>query len=136
MFIAVSGTFYATLAAAVPGTDPSAPEIRRFDALNPPPADASPELKAAAKVASTDAYHVAVLVAAALLISGAGSECGRASRTPNAKRAGRSRPAVGQLAERRTVSPRWARSEAAAATSDARSARPAQAAGAAGSTAA
>jgi EmrB/QacA subfamily drug resistance transporter len=72
VFIAVSGTFYATLAAAIPGTDPSAPEIRRFDALNPPPADAPPELKAAAKVASTDAYHVAVLVAAGLLISGAG----------------------------------------------------------------
>jgi len=72
VFIAVSGTFYGTLAAAVPGMDPSAPEVRRFDALNPPPADAPPELQAAAKVASTDAYHVAVLVAAGLLISGAG----------------------------------------------------------------
>jgi EmrB/QacA subfamily drug resistance transporter len=72
VFIAVSGTFYATLAAAVPGMDPGAPEVRRFDALNPPPDDAPPELRAAAKVASTDAYHVAVLVAAGLLISGAG----------------------------------------------------------------
>jgi hypothetical protein len=72
VFIAVSGTFYATLAAAVPGMDPSAPEVRRFEALNPPPTDAPPELQAAAKVASTDAYHVAVLVAAGLLISGAG----------------------------------------------------------------
>jgi EmrB/QacA subfamily drug resistance transporter len=72
VFIAVSGTFYATLAAAVPGTDPGSPEIRQFDALNPPPADAPPELQAASKVASTDAYHVAVIVAAALLISGAG----------------------------------------------------------------
>jgi hypothetical protein len=72
VFIAVSGTFYATLAAAVPGTDPSAPEVRRFEALNPPPPDAPPELRAAAKVASTDAYHVAVLVAAGLLLSGAG----------------------------------------------------------------
>ena len=71
VFIAVSGTFYATLAAAVPGMDPSAPEVRQFEALNPPPADAPPELQAAAKVASTDAYHVAVLVAAGLLISGA-----------------------------------------------------------------
>ena len=72
VFIAVSGTFYATLAAAVPGTDPSAPEVRRFEALNPPPADAPPELQAAARVASTDAYHVAVLVAAGLLVAGAG----------------------------------------------------------------
>lgn len=71
VFIAVSGTFYATLAAAVPGMDPSAPEVRRFEALNPPPADSPPELQAAAKVASTDAYHVAVLVAAGLLLSGA-----------------------------------------------------------------
>ena len=72
VFIAVSGTFYATLAAAMPGTDPDAPLVRQFDALNPPPGDAPPELKAAAKIASTDAYHVAVLVAAGLLISGAG----------------------------------------------------------------
>jgi EmrB/QacA subfamily drug resistance transporter len=72
VFIAVSGTFYATLAAAVPGMDPSAPEVRRFEALNPPPADAPPALQAAAKVASTDAYHVAILVGAGLLIAGAG----------------------------------------------------------------
>jgi hypothetical protein len=71
VFIAVSGTFYATLAAAVPGTDPNDPAIRQFEALNPPPPDAPEELKAAAKVASTDAYHVAVLVSAALLIAGA-----------------------------------------------------------------
>jgi len=72
VFIAVSGTFYATLAAAVPGTDPRAAELRRFDALNPPPEDAAPELQAASKVASTDAYHVAVMVAAGLLLAGAG----------------------------------------------------------------
>jgi hypothetical protein len=70
VFIAVSGTFYATLAAAVPGTDPNSPEIRRFEALNPPPADAPAELRDAAKVASTDAYHVAVLVSAGLLLAG------------------------------------------------------------------
>jgi EmrB/QacA subfamily drug resistance transporter len=71
VFIAVSGTFYGALAAAVPGTDPGSPEIRAFEALNPPPRDAPQELKDAAKVASTDAYHVAVMVAAFLLVSGA-----------------------------------------------------------------
>jgi EmrB/QacA subfamily drug resistance transporter len=71
VFIAVSGTFYSALAAAVPGTDPNSAEIRRYDALNPPPADAPPALQAAAKVASTDAYHVAVIVSAMLLVAGA-----------------------------------------------------------------
>ncbi len=71
VFIAVSGTFYSALAAAVPGTDPSSPEIRQFEALNPPPDGASPALAAAAKSASTDAYHVAVIVAAVLLAAGA-----------------------------------------------------------------
>jgi predicted MFS family arabinose efflux permease len=72
IFIAVSGTFYSTLAAAAPGTDPNAPELRRtYEALNPPPPDAPPALAAASKQASTDAYHVAVLVAAALLVAGA-----------------------------------------------------------------
>jgi EmrB/QacA subfamily drug resistance transporter len=72
IFIAVSGTFYATLAAAAPGTDPGSPELRsQYEPLNPPPADAPPALSAAAKQASTDAYHVAVLVAATLLVAGA-----------------------------------------------------------------
>ena len=71
VFIAVSGTFYSALAAAVPGTDPSSPELRQYEALNPPPADAPPALAAAAKSASTDAYHVAVMVSAALLVAGA-----------------------------------------------------------------
>ena len=72
VFIAVSGTFYASLAAAVPGTDPDAPEVRRaYEPLSPPPKDAPSLLAAAARSASTDAYHVAVLVAAALLVAGA-----------------------------------------------------------------
>jgi EmrB/QacA subfamily drug resistance transporter len=72
VFIAVTGTFYASLAAAVPGTDPNAPEVRAaYEPLNPPPADAPAELASAARSASTDAYHVAVLVAAALLVGGA-----------------------------------------------------------------
>jgi hypothetical protein len=72
IFIAVSGTFYATLAAAAPGSDPSSPELRRqYEPLNPSPADAAPALAAAAKQASTDAYHVAVIMAATLLVAGA-----------------------------------------------------------------
>jgi EmrB/QacA subfamily drug resistance transporter len=68
VFIVVSGSFYAALAAAVPGVDPGSPEIRSaYQALNPPPLDAPVALADAARRASTDAYHVAVLVGAALL---------------------------------------------------------------------
>lgn len=72
VFIVVSGAFYAALGAAAPGIDPASPEIRdAFQPLNPPPADAPAVLADAAKVASTNAYHVAVLVGSALLALGA-----------------------------------------------------------------
>ena len=72
VFIVVSGAFYSTLAAAVPGTDPNSPELRAaYEPLNPPPANAPPELVAAAKAASTDAFHLAAVVAAGLMLAGA-----------------------------------------------------------------
>lgn len=72
VFIVVSGTFYATLAAAVPGTDPSSPALRAaYEAFGQVPANAPPALAAAAKQASTDAYHIAALVAAGLMLGGA-----------------------------------------------------------------
>jgi EmrB/QacA subfamily drug resistance transporter len=72
VFIVVSGTFYASLAAAAPGTDPNSAELRAaYQPLNPPPADANPELADAAREASTDAFHLAVLVGAGLLAAGA-----------------------------------------------------------------
>jgi EmrB/QacA subfamily drug resistance transporter len=71
VFIVVSGAFYAGLAASVPGMDPNSPELRAaYEPLNPPPADAPPALAAATKVASTNAYHLAVLVGAGLLVAG------------------------------------------------------------------
>ena len=72
VFIVVSGAFYSALAGAVPGMDPNSPELRgAYEALNPPPADAPPALAAATKVASTSAYHLAVMVGAGLLTTGA-----------------------------------------------------------------
>jgi EmrB/QacA subfamily drug resistance transporter len=72
VFIVVSGAFYSSLAAAVPGTDPGSPELRaQYQPLNPPPRDADPTLAAAAKEASTDAFHLAVIVGAGLLLAGA-----------------------------------------------------------------
>jgi MFS family permease len=72
VFIVVSGTFYSALAAAVPGTDPNDPGFRAaYEALNPPPANAPAALAAAARAASTDAYHLGVIVGAGLLAAGA-----------------------------------------------------------------
>ena len=72
VFIVVSGAFYSTLAAAVPGTDPKSPELRAdYEAFNAPPEDAPPELAAASRVASTDAYHLAAIVGAGLMLAGA-----------------------------------------------------------------
>jgi EmrB/QacA subfamily drug resistance transporter len=72
VFIVVSGSFYASLAAAVPGIDPASPEIRdAFQALNPAPTGAPAALVAAARAASTEAYHTSVIVGATLLALGA-----------------------------------------------------------------
>jgi EmrB/QacA subfamily drug resistance transporter len=72
IFIAITATFYAGLAARVPGLNPSAPELRReVSPLNPPAPNVPPDIAQAAHEASTDAYHLAMLVAAGLLFVGA-----------------------------------------------------------------
>ena len=72
VFVAITGSFYGALAAAVPGTDPSSEALRRqIQPLNPPPSGISEALATAARAASTDAFHLAILVAATLLVLGA-----------------------------------------------------------------
>ena len=72
LFIVVNGTFYAALAAAVPGTDANSAALRAaYAPLNPPPLNADPVLAAAAQSASADAFHLAAIVCAALLVAGA-----------------------------------------------------------------
>ena len=72
IFIVVSGTFYSALAAKVPGIDPSSSELRRtVQPINAPKPDVPPEIRAAAREASTDAFHVAALTCAGLLVAGA-----------------------------------------------------------------
>jgi hypothetical protein len=72
VFIVVNGAFYSALAGAVPGTDPGSASLRStFQPLNPPPSTADPALAAAAQIASTDAFHLAVIVCAVLLVAGA-----------------------------------------------------------------
>jgi EmrB/QacA subfamily drug resistance transporter len=87
LFIAITATFYPSLAAKVPGLDVNTPELR--DAVQPltrPPSTVDPSVTTAAREASTDAFHLAMLVAALLCATGAAvngigirNEPGRAS---------------------------------------------------------
>jgi EmrB/QacA subfamily drug resistance transporter len=72
IFIAITATFYTGLAGRVPGLDPASPQLRRdVSPLNPPATSVAPEVANAAREASTDAFHLAMLVAAGLLFTGA-----------------------------------------------------------------
>jgi predicted MFS family arabinose efflux permease len=72
VFIAITASFYTGLAARVPGLDPDSGEVRRrFAPLNAPAPDATPAEVGAARAASTDAFHLAMLVSAAFLAVGA-----------------------------------------------------------------
>lgn len=72
LFIAISATFYPTLASLVPGQDTSSAAFRdAVQPLSPPAASLGPAVAAAARDASTSAFHLAMWVAAALLASGA-----------------------------------------------------------------
>ncbi|HEX3428297.1 MAG TPA: MFS transporter [Candidatus Limnocylindrales bacterium] len=72
IFVAISASFYQSLAARVPGLDPSDPTIRaEVIPLNPPKPGVPAEIASAAKVASVDAFHFAALVSAGLLVAGA-----------------------------------------------------------------
>lgn len=72
IFIIVTASFYAALASRQPGLDVHSAEVRdQFPPLNPPADSALPEQVAAARAASTEAFHLAELTAAGLLVLGA-----------------------------------------------------------------
>jgi EmrB/QacA subfamily drug resistance transporter len=71
LFIAISATFVPSLVARVPGVDPSSPQVSALTPLAPPPAGTEQALAAAAHAASTDAFHLAMIVAAAMMVAGA-----------------------------------------------------------------
>ncbi len=72
IFVAITATFYRGLAMRVPGLDVSSPELRREIApLNRPGGQIPAGQVAAAREVSTDAFHLAMLISAALLVSGA-----------------------------------------------------------------
>jgi EmrB/QacA subfamily drug resistance transporter len=72
IFVVVTASFYSTMAARVPGLDVNSAEVRAaLPPLNAPAASVPPEQVAAARDASTEAFHFAMLVTAALLALGA-----------------------------------------------------------------
>ena len=72
IFVVVSGSFYASLAADVPGVDPNDPQLRaQVQPLNPPAPGTPPDVAQAATEASVDALHLALIVCASLLAAGA-----------------------------------------------------------------
>ncbi len=72
IFIVVTGSFYTSLATAVPGLDPDSTDLRaQVQPLNPPREGSSQDVIDAAREASTQAFHLAALVCAGLLVGGA-----------------------------------------------------------------
>jgi EmrB/QacA subfamily drug resistance transporter len=72
IFVIVTASFYATLAARAPQLDVTSPEVRAAIApLNPPAPEVPPDVAQIAQEASTDAFHLAMLTATLLLLAGA-----------------------------------------------------------------
>jgi EmrB/QacA subfamily drug resistance transporter len=72
LFIAITATFYPALASLVPGVDVDDPQLReRVQALTSVPDDVDPQIADAATQASTDAFRLAMIVSAGLLLAGA-----------------------------------------------------------------
>ena len=98
LFIAITATFYPTLAGLVPGLDVNDPAVReQVQPLTSTPPDVEPRLADAARQASTDAFHLAMIVSAALLLAGAAMNgVGIRNPTPEeAQRAPETAPAAG-----------------------------------------
>ncbi len=71
LFVAITASFYGSLASRT-HLDVSAPQVRQeISPLNRPGHSVPPDDVAAARQASTQAFHVAMLVAAGLLVAGA-----------------------------------------------------------------
>jgi EmrB/QacA subfamily drug resistance transporter len=72
IFVAVASSFYTAIGELVPSEDTSSREFRAQVApLNDPGPDVGAEVREAARAASTDAFHLATLVSAGLLLVGA-----------------------------------------------------------------
>jgi EmrB/QacA subfamily drug resistance transporter len=72
IFVAVASSFYGAIAERVPDVDTASPEFRQEVSPLNVPEEADPRVVDAARVASTDAFHLSAMVAAGLLLLGAG----------------------------------------------------------------
>ncbi|HVF12200.1 MAG TPA: MFS transporter [Actinomycetota bacterium] len=72
IFVAITASFYSGMGERLPEVDTTSRRFRQeVTPLNPVVGDASPRLRAAARSQSTEAFQIAMLVAAGLLFSGA-----------------------------------------------------------------
>jgi EmrB/QacA subfamily drug resistance transporter len=71
LFVVITATFAPAIAAAIPGFDATVAHRLGIVPLAPPPAGTPPDLADAITNASTDAFHLAMAVAAGLLVAGA-----------------------------------------------------------------
>jgi EmrB/QacA subfamily drug resistance transporter len=72
IFIAITASFYTTLATRVRGLDTSSQIVRQqIPPLNPAAPGVPEDVQKAARAASTEAFHLAMLVSAALFLMGA-----------------------------------------------------------------
>jgi hypothetical protein len=72
IFVAVASSFYSSIERQVPGADVDSSSFRAdVSPLNQPSDDVAADVRAAARSASTDAFHLAALVSAGLLLVGA-----------------------------------------------------------------
>jgi hypothetical protein len=71
LFIAITASFYPLLAERVPGLTPEEARAAEIQPLASVPDGTEAEIEVAAREASTDAFHLAMLVSAALLLVGA-----------------------------------------------------------------
>ena len=72
IFIAVSASFFAALQTRLPEVDVSSSQVRdEVSPLNAPSSSAGDQLVAASRQASTDAFHIAMLISAGLCFGGA-----------------------------------------------------------------
>jgi EmrB/QacA subfamily drug resistance transporter len=72
IFAVITASFYGDLAQRLTGLDPFSPVVRaKIAPLNRPAADVTPEQTAAAREASTNAFHRAMMLAAGMLLAGA-----------------------------------------------------------------
>ena len=71
IFVAITATFYSSLASHAPGIDVNSAQVRRdISPLNRPAVSLSHGQSDAVRQASTDGFHLAMLASAALLIAG------------------------------------------------------------------